>query len=108
MNSESLEDDTAAPINTLPVNLGSDNEFTIRDLVNVITEVLDEISTGRQVPLAKHTFVFTSLPVDDPRQRKPDITRAKELLNWSPKWKLKDGIKEMALSYLKRMDEGEL
>lgn len=110
MNSESsaATENTSAPINTLPVNLGSDNEFTIRELVEIITEVLDEISLGRQVPLAKYTFEFTSLPVDDPRQRRPDITRAKELLNWSPKWKLEDGIREMAQSYLKRMDEGEL
>lgn len=93
---------------TLPVNLGSDAEITIRELVDIITSVLDEISECRQTTAAKHEIQFASLPVDDPRQRRPDITRAKQLLDWTPKWKLRDGIKEMALSYLDRMETGEL
>lgn len=93
---------------TSPVNLGNDREITIRELVDHISSVLDEINETRPVSPDRHKVVFSSLPVDDPRQRKPDITRAKELLGWAPKWTLRDGITEMAMSYLDRMDAGDL
>lgn len=109
MNTESnlQESDTMAPV-TSPVNLGNSEEFTIRELVDVIQGVLEEISQERNITIEKLKIEFVSLPVDDPRQRKPDISRAKALLGWSPTWKLKDGVKEMALSYLKRIEDGQL
>jgi len=107
MNAEPQESSTMEPV-TSPVNLGSSDEFTIRELVNVIESVLEEISRERGISIAKLKIEYVSLPVDDPKQRKPDTTRAKEMLKWSPKWKLREGIKEMALSYLKRIEDGEL
>jgi UDP-glucuronate decarboxylase len=107
MNAETIESPTLAPV-TSPVNLGSNVEFTIRDLVDVIQSVMEEINREKQVSIEKLKIEYVSLPVDDPRQRRPDITRAQELLQWSPTWKLKDGVREMALSYLKRIEDGEL
>jgi UDP-glucuronate decarboxylase len=107
MNADSREVEGQESVH-LPVNLGSDAEITIQELVDIIITVLEEISETRQVSLAKHKIEFAALPVDDPRQRRPDITRAKQLLDWAPKWKLRDGIKEMALSYLDRMETGDL
>lgn len=66
-----------------PVNLGSANEFTMRDLA---TEVARSTGVDAQVR-------YCPLPADDPRQRRPDLNRAKDLLAWSPTVQLADGLK---------------
>ena len=66
-----------------PVNLGNPYEFTILELVQIINQI-----TG-----AKNKVVFKPLPEDDPRQRQPDISRARKLLKWEPKIQLKIGLK---------------
>jgi nucleoside-diphosphate-sugar epimerase len=65
-----------------PVNLGNPDEYTIRRFANVIREL---------VPGAG-PIVLGPLPADDPRQRKPDITLAKKLLDWEPRVPLREGI----------------
>lgn len=65
-----------------PVNLGNPTEFTMLELVDVVKEV---IQPDLQV-------VYHDLPGDDPKQRQPDITRAKELLGWSPQISLREGL----------------
>jgi UDP-glucuronate decarboxylase len=65
-----------------PVNLGNPGEFTILELADKVIEM-----TG-----SKSKLVFHTLPKDDPMQRKPDITKAKNLLKWEPKIKLEDGL----------------
>jgi len=65
-----------------PVNIGNPNEFTILDLAEAVIDV-----TG-----SKSDIAFEPLPVDDPTQRKPDITLAKELLGWSPTVELPEGL----------------
>jgi dTDP-glucose 4,6-dehydratase len=65
-----------------PVNIGNPNEFTILDLAEAVIDV-----TG-----SKSEIAFEPLPVDDPTQRKPDITLAKELLGWSPTVELREGL----------------
>jgi dTDP-glucose 4,6-dehydratase len=65
-----------------PVNLGNPYEFTIMQLARLVLKMTD----------SKSKIVYKSLPQDDPRQRKPDISRAKILLKWSPKVKLEDGL----------------
>jgi UDP-glucuronate decarboxylase len=65
-----------------PINLGNPEEFSIRELAEMVVQM-----TG-----SKSTTTWKPLPADDPKQRKPDITQAKELLNWSPKVKLRDGL----------------
>ena len=67
-----------------PVNLGNPREFTIRQLAELVIEL-----TG-----SKSKLVFCPLPADDPKQRQPDITLAKQLLNWEPSIPLEDGLKK--------------
>ncbi len=67
---------------TGPINLGNPNEFTIRQLAELVVEM-----TG-----SKSEIVFEPLPTDDPRQRQPNITRAKEILDWQPGIALRDGL----------------
>lgn len=67
-----------------PVNLGNPNEFTILDLAENIIKLTD----------SKSEIIYKPLPQDDPKQRKPDISLAKEKLGWEPKIQLKEGLKE--------------
>jgi len=68
---------------TNPVNIGNPTEFTILEFAQVLEEI-----TGQKAEL-----VFHPRPQNDPLQRKPDITKARELLNWSPTIPLKEGLK---------------
>jgi UDP-glucuronate decarboxylase len=65
-----------------PINLGNPNEFAIRELAEVIIDLTGSASK----------IVHRPLPTDDPRQRKPDISKASELLNWQPKLPLREGL----------------
>jgi UDP-glucuronate decarboxylase len=68
---------------TGPVNTGNPGEFTIKELAEMVIKL-----TGSNAEL-----VFKDLPSDDPTQRKPDITLAKEKLKWEPKVQLEEGLK---------------
>jgi len=74
----------------LPVNLGNPNEFTILELAKLIIRLTD----------TKSKIIFEPLPEDDPRQRQPDISRARKMLKWSPKVQLKEGLK-LTIDWLK-------
>lgn len=67
---------------TGPVNIGNPDEFSIKELAEMIIDI-----TG-----SKSKITFEPLPADDPTQRKPDIIKAKEMLNWEPKIKLEEGL----------------
>jgi len=67
-----------------PVNLGNPEEYTMLQLA----EIISEISTGRS-PVS-----FKPLPQDDPKQRKPDISQAKKILDWSPRIPVKEGLSQ--------------
>jgi UDP-glucuronate decarboxylase len=67
---------------TGPINLGNPGEFTIRELAEMVIEM-----TGSKSKLTRKP-----LPQDDPKQRKPDIGKAKKVLGWQPKVKLRDGL----------------
>ncbi|GAB1403278.1 MAG: SDR family oxidoreductase [Lentimicrobiaceae bacterium] len=69
---------------TGPVNVGNPNEFTILELAQMIIRLSDSSSK----------IVFRPLPSDDPMQRQPDITLARQLLDWEPKVQLEEGLKE--------------
>jgi len=69
----------------LPVNLGNPGEFTILELAETIIRI-----TG-----SRSEIVREALPVDDPQIRQPDITRAKEILGWTPKVELEEGLRRM-------------
>ena len=73
----------------LPVNLGNPREFTLNELAETVLRV-----TG-----SKSEIVHEALPVDDPQVRQPDITRAKQLLEWEPEIQLEEGLKRMLPSF---------
>jgi UDP-glucuronate decarboxylase len=75
---------------TTPINLGNPQPITMLQLASLIMEIM-----GKTVQIE-----FLPLPQDDPRQRKPDITKAKDQLNWSPSVDLNDGLKE-TIQYFK-------
>jgi UDP-glucuronate decarboxylase len=66
-----------------PVNIGNPEEFTIAELASIVL---------KHLPTSKNKLVFKPLPQDDPKQRKPDITLAKEKLNWQPVVNLSEGL----------------
>ncbi len=75
-----------------PVNLGNPVEFTIKQLAEEILKI-----TG-----SSSTIVYQELPEDDPKQRKPDITRAQTLLGWNPTIQLNEGLKKTIASFEER------
>jgi dTDP-glucose 4,6-dehydratase len=66
-----------------PVNIGNPDEFTLLELAETVKELTGSTSE----------IVYEALPVDDPKQRKPDITLAKELLGWTPEVPLREGLR---------------
>ena len=69
--------------NEMPVNLGNPHEVTVLQLAETIIRLAD----------SKSKIVHRELPVDDPKQRRPDITHAKKLLGWEPEVPLEDGLR---------------
>ena len=67
-----------------PVNLGNPGEFTMLELAEKILKLVG----------SKSKLIFLSLPTDDPKQRQPDISLAKEKLSWATTINLEDGLKE--------------
>jgi len=74
----------------LPINIGNPDEISIRAFAEEIIEL-----TG-----SKSHAIFTKLPINDPKQRNPDISRAKEILGWEPKIKRSEGL-QLTLNYFK-------
>ncbi len=66
----------------MPVNIGNPNEFTVRELAELVIELTGSSSTIESLPL----------PADDPKVRQPDITRAKAILGWEPTVQLREGL----------------
>ncbi|MCR4690675.1 MAG: SDR family oxidoreductase [Lachnospiraceae bacterium] len=77
---------------TGPVNIGNPGEFTIYQLAEKVIEMTESNSK----------VIYKDLPVDDPTQRRPDITLAKKELNWEPHVKLEEGL-EKTIAYFKRI-----
>jgi len=67
-----------------PVNIGNPNELTIKEFAERIARITD----------SKSKIVFQPLPVDDPKQRRPDISRARKILGWEPKVDLETGLRQ--------------
>jgi dTDP-glucose 4,6-dehydratase len=66
----------------LPVNIGNPNEITLKEFAEEVLQL-----TGNKV-----SITYKPLPVDDPKQRKPDISKAKALLDWEPKVHRSEGL----------------
>jgi dTDP-glucose 4,6-dehydratase len=65
-----------------PTNIGNPDEYTVKQLAEMVVEL-----TGTAAPI-----VYEPLPIDDPKVRKPDITRARTMLGWEPSVKVRDGL----------------
>ena len=79
-----------------PVNLGNPNEFTIRELGELVWKTLGK----------EPKFVFKELPVDDPCRRRPDISLAKEKLGWEPKNQIEEGLRK-TVEWFRSIDVAE-
>lgn len=77
---------------TGPINLGNDGEFTMLELAEKVIALSGSSSK----------IEFRPLPQDDPMQRRPDLTKARDTLGWQPKVKLDDGLKE-TIAYFKKL-----
>lgn len=82
---------------SMPVNIGNPNEISLKDFAEEILTL-----TGNKVKI-----VYKPLPIDDPKQRQPDIGRAKELLGWEPKIDRQEGLK-ITYEYFKSLPKEEL
>lgn len=82
---------------TGPVNLGNPGEFTVLELAHVVIEM-----TG-----SNSRIVFRPLPTDDPRQRRPDISRATELLDWRPTINLRRGLESTIAHFDRELSRGK-
>ena len=79
-----------------PVNLGNPNEFTIRELGELVWKTLGK----------EPKFVFKELPVDDPCRRRPDVSLAKEKLGWEPKVQIEEGLRK-TIDWFRSIDVAE-
>ena len=77
---------------TGPINLGNPNEFTIKELAELVLELTN----------SKSQMVFRPLPSDDPMQRQPNIDMAQSVLNWGPKVQLRDGLVQ-TIAYFEKL-----
>ncbi len=80
-----------------PVNIGNPDEISLKDFAEEIIKL-----TG-----TKQQIVYKPLPTDDPKQRRPDITRAKQLLGWEPKVSRSEGLK-ITYEYFRSLPKEEL
>ena len=80
-----------------PVNVGNPEEHTILEFAKIIINL-----TG-----TSSKIVFNDLPVDDPKQRRPDITKARKILNWEPKVSLEQGLKTTIKYFKAILDSGK-
>ncbi|MBL6876404.1 MAG: SDR family oxidoreductase [Chitinophagales bacterium] len=80
-----------------PINIGNPDEISIKEFAE---EIIQLTNTKQQV-------VLRELPIDDPKQRQPDISRAKEILNWSPKVSRREGLAR-TYEYFKQLSQEEL
>ena len=71
-----------------PINIGNDDEVSINEIANSIILILN----------SKSKITYREMPQDDPLKRKPDLSLAKRILNWSPKISKEDGLK-MLIDY---------
>ena len=92
-----------------PINIGNSEEFTIGEFADVVREVVEMVQREDGVENIKRVGIRDmEMPKDDPQQRNPDTTRAKEVLDWQPRWTVRMGLEEMVRYYKAKMAEGSL
>lgn len=94
---------------TRPVNIGNNAEFTIGDFAHYVRDIVEKVLAQDGDKRERTSqIVYKDIPQDDPQQRKPDTTRAKEVLDWQPRWTVDMGLEEMVRYYKAKMAEGSL
>jgi dTDP-glucose 4,6-dehydratase len=78
-----------------PVNLGNPVEMSLLEMAELIVELTE----------SRSEIVFEALPVDDPQVRRPDITRARQLLGWEPEIDVRDGLRRTIADYTSLLGE---
>jgi len=92
-----------------PVNIGNGDEFTIGEFAELVREIVEKVQEEDGVkPARRVEIVYSPMPTDDPQKRRPDTTRAKEVLGWQPKWTVRMGLEEMVRYYKAKMAEGSI
>ncbi|KAJ7179525.1 hypothetical protein C8R46DRAFT_1073995 [Mycena filopes] len=86
---------------TRPVNIGNGDEFTIGEFAELVREIVEKRTRSVKI-------IYEPIPTDDPQRRRPDTTRAKEALQWQPRWTVRMGLEEMVRYYKAKMEEGSL
>ena len=79
---------------TGPMNVGNPHEYTIKQLAETVVSLVEGTTSK---------VIYLPLPMDDPKKRKPDITKAKELLQWEPSIQLKEGLTK-TIKYFRELD----
>ena len=82
---------------TLPVNIGNVEEISLKSFAQEILSLVK----------SKSKIIYMPLPIDDPKQRRPNISKAKEILSWSPKINRKEGLK-LTYEYFKKIPKNQL
>ena len=94
---------------TRPVNLGNSDEFTIGEFAELVREIVEKVQQEDGVKLTRRVnIVYKPMPTDDPQKRRPDATRAKQTLDWQPRWTVRMGLEEMVRYYKAKMAEGSI
>ncbi|KAF7980883.1 hypothetical protein HWV62_36053 [Athelia sp. TMB] len=94
---------------TRPVNIGNGDEFTIGEFAELVREIVEKVQEEDGVKLARRVEIcYKPMPTDDPQKRRPDTTRAKEVLQWQPRWTVRMGLEEMVRYYKAKMVEGSI
>ena len=78
-----------------PFNIGNSGEYTVKDLAQAVIDLFPEDSLK---------IKYEGLPVDDPKKRKPDISKAVRVLGWQPRTKLRDGLLK-TIEYFQSIDQ---
>jgi UDP-glucuronate decarboxylase len=92
-----------------PVNIGNGDEFTIGEFAELVREIVEKVQEEDGVKLERRVqIVYKPIPTDDPQKRRPDTTRAKNSLQWQPRWSVRMGLEEMVRYYKAKMSEGSM
>lgn len=94
---------------TRPVNIGTAEEFTVLNFAKTVRDIVEKVKREDGEKEVKHVeIIHKEMPIDDPQKRRPDTTRAKEVLDWQPRWTVAAGLEEMVRYYAAKIAEGSI
>jgi UDP-glucuronate decarboxylase len=92
-----------------PVNIGNSDEFTIGEFAELVRGIVEKVQQEDGITQSRRVeIVYKPIPTDDPKRRRPDTTRAKETLEWQPRWTVRMGVEEMVRYFKAKMAEGSI